>query len=76
MNFVLKHAPSCLVQLPGKSDIHRDVPLSDAEFTSQSGHLNGPIQSPQARTDDSLRDASKNVCGKAVGSAPAEIVDA
>jgi hypothetical protein len=33
MHFVLEHAPSCLVQLPGKADIHRYVPLGDAELT-------------------------------------------
>ncbi len=76
MYFVLKHAPSCVVQLPGKSDIDRNVPFGDAELASQSSHLDGPIQSPQSRTDDSLRDAPKNVCGKAVRSAPAEFVDA
>lgn len=76
MHFVLKHAPSCLVQLPGKSDIHRDVPLGDAELTGESSHLNGPIQSSQSWTDNCLRDAPEDVCGKAVGSAPAEIVDA
>lgn len=75
MHFVLEHAPGCLVQMPGKSDIHRDVPLGDAELTGQSSHLDGPIHSSQSRTDNNLRDAPEDVCGKAVGSTPAEVVD-
>jgi len=76
IRFVLKHAPSRSVQLPRKADIYRDVPLGDAELIGQNCHLNGPIQSSQSRANYRLRDATKNVCGKAVRSAPAEFIDA
>lgn len=76
VRFVLEHAPSGSVQLPGKADIHRDVPLGDAKLPGQSCHLHGPIQSSQSWTDYRLRDAPEKVCGKAPRSAPAEVIEA
>ncbi|BCW70685.1 hypothetical protein NicSoilB8_17290 [Arthrobacter sp. NicSoilB8] len=75
IHFVLKHAPSRSVQLPGKADVYRDVPLGDAKLTGQSCHLHGSIRPSQSWTNYRLCDATENDCGKAVRSTPAEIVD-